>query len=899
VSGEDFRPDPDALLQAINKEEPSTSGHLRIFFGMSAGVGKTFAMLKAAQQIKTENVDVVIGYIETHGRRETEALVGGLSLIPRKQIQYKGTTLEEMDLDAILARKPTLVLVDELAHTNAPGSRHPKRYQDVIEILDAGIDVYTTLNVQHLESRKEAVEKITGITIRETLPDSILERASQIELVDITPTDLLKRLREGKVYLGDRAVAAQQGFFKDSQLTALREIALRLTAERVDQELAGLMQARQIAGPWNTSERLMCAVSHSPYSERLVRATRRLAYNLEAPWIAVNVDMGIALNDVDHAQLVKNLNLAAELGGEVVAIKDANIRQALQRVARQRNVTQLIVGRPTRRWLRELWEGGSLLDQLVRDSGDLDVHVVREEKSEKPGRLRIPNLAVQSSFTDYWYAFWYVLGVSIFSSLIVPFVGYRAVGYVFLLGVLLMGLVSSLGPIVAAALASSVIWDYFFIPPHFTFRITETEDMIMCSAFFIAALTSGILTSRVRRHENLHQEREDRTALLYEIARDIASARKQDEFLKQVLERLSISLGGQFGVALSPDGRALEFAQNSPFFSDDKEKAVAEWAFRNSKSAGWSTDTLPVAKALYVPMRTPNLVVGVLIYRPASLERKPSIQDGNLLSAVARQLAVSIERESLRESARSAGRLQESEKLHQALLNSISHEMRTPLTTIIGTATALADASIAADVKSRESLSHELVDACERLNRTVENLLDMSRLSSGVLALQKEWHDVGDLVGVSLRRFQKQLASRLVVAHIPDDLPLVEMDFRLMENVLSNLLLNAIAYTPDNTIIEITAERLDDQLLLIVGDRGRGIPAELLDTIFNKFYRVAGTPAGGTGLGLSISRTIVEAHGGELHAQNRIGGGAEFVISLPLGSPPSAMLAETSDRGTT
>lgn len=887
---EDGRPDPDLLLKAISAEDKeSGKGRLRIFFGMSAGVGKTYAMLRAAHQRLREGADVVIGIVETHGRRETMALVENMPQISRKRIEYRGTVFEEMDLDAILKRRPQLVLVDELAHSNVPGSRHPKRYQDVVELLDAGIDVYSTVNVQHLESRKDMVEAITGVQIRETVPDSILERAHLIELVDIAPTELLKRLREGKVYLGDKAAQAAQNFFKEDRLTALREIALRLTAERVDQELQRFVDVRHSSAPWQTNERLMVAISHSPYSEKLIRATRRLAYNLEAPWIAIHVDTGLVLNNEDQAQLAKNIALARELKAEVVTTTDSSVSSALRRVARQKNVTQVVVGRPTRRPIQDILQG-TVLDRLLRETDELDVHVIRQEEFKSaPSHVSIAN-AVQFKTGPgaYWNTIWFLFGLAILGGVFEQWIGYRSVGFVFLFGVLITGLATTVGPTMLMAVLSAFTWNFFFIPPRMTFVITEPSDLVMCISYFVVASITGYLTSRVKNHERVLREREDRTNALYEISQDIASSRDKTEFLTKINDRVSRLLEGDCGIILRGADGKLMVNQNKTYspILKEKEQAVAVWAFESEKPAGWSTDTLSEARSLYIPLRTPSGPVGVLVYRP-NRGRKLSLEQENLLHSIARQLSVSLERHFYETRVREAQRLEESERLHQTLLNSISHEMRTPLTTVLGVATSLEDKTAVQKPEYVETLAKELLQAGDRLNRVIENLLDMSRLNSGVLSLKLEWHDVRDLIGVTINRLGKNLARHEVQIDLPESLPLIQMDFRLLEHALSNLLLNAAIYSPAGTSIRIGAEMSLRTIVISVEDRGPGIPEASLTRIFEKFYRVPGSAPGGTGLGLSIVQSIVEAHKGTVRAENREGGGARFVIELPATEPPS------------
>lgn len=886
---EPFRPDPDDLLAAIRKDQTrSTSGQLWMFFGMAAGVGKTYAMLKAAQDRLKEGVDIVIGTVDTHARLETEALLAGLPMIPRKRIDYRGTVLEEMDIDAVLARRPRLVLVDELAHTNAPGSRHPKRWHDVVELLDAGIDVYTTVNVQHFESRKESVEAITGTRIRETVPDSILERASQIILIDITPTELLKRLNEGKIYLGDMAESAARNFFQEDRLTALREIALRLTAEKVDNELHGMITIKTSDTNWKTTERLMVAVSHSPFSEGLIRATRRLAFGLSVPWIGVHVDTGSLLPDPDRATLAKNLALVRELGGEVISTADLDIAHALNRIAHQKSVTQLIIGRPKRRWLRDTFRGGTVLDRLVRENGGYDVHVLRQETkqvSKKPRQYHMENKSVG---LPYGVVLSTIILVTLLNGSLLPFVGYRAVGFTFLLMIFVLGLFVSVGPILVAALLSALIWDYIFIPPFRTFRISAPDDIAMCIAYLLAAATTGTLTYRIRKREWMLRLREERTHVLYDIVQIMAAGRDKRAFLPEVTNKLEAVLAGQCSVVSSTIEKRLErhMLPIRQWYADDKEWAVAQWAFEHGRPAGWSTDTLHSAAGMYIPLIGIAETVGILAYHPRAARRLVQEED-NLLATVARQLAISMERELLQERSREAERLAESERLYQTILNSISHEIRTPLTAIIGSASALQDESIIANPENRIQLLRELTSNAERLNRVVANLLDMSRLSSGILSLKRDWYDINDLIAYALDEHRGILADRSVVIRVSETFPLVYVDFGLFERALSNLLVNAAVYTPSGATIEIKAQSDDNAVALIISDNGPGIPSDSLPYLFDKFYRVPGTPAGGTGIGLAITKAIIEAHEGTITVTNRAGGGATFAIRLPIKPQPS------------
>lgn len=881
--------DPDELLKSINEDERvRTSAKLRVFLGMAAGVGKTFAMLRAAQQKKAEGVDIVIGIVETHGRAETASLISGLEVLPRKKLTYRETPLEEMDIDAILARKPDLVIIDELAHTNVPGSRHPKRYQDILELLDHGIDVYTALNVQHLESRKDAVESITGIRIRETVPDSILERASQVELVDIAPIELLKRLKEGKVYLGEKAVTAADSFFKEDKLTALREIALRITAERVDQDLQRF-SATKDQQPWQTNERLLVAVSHSPHSEKVIRATRRLAYNLEAPWVAVHIDTGIQLNDVDQAQLVKNLNLARELRAEVITTTDTNLPRALKRICRQKNVTQVILGRPSRRWFRDLIEGGSIIDKLVAENLEVDVHVIRQDEANQhrtPFLQELSKYKSDQGWMKYYNAFWFLVGMTLLGAVLEPWVGYRAIGFVFLIAVLAVGLFGSIGAVLFAATVSAITWNIGFIPPRFTLTISQPEDMILCIAYFVVALIIGFLTNRIRFHEKLMQDREERTKVLYGVLQDISESHNKQEFVKKIIDRVAQTFSADCAVVLkNSEGKLIfEGPKTQTMRLEEKEQAVALWSFENQKNAGWSTDTLGESRALYIPIRGVSENVGVFVFRPKRKIRKLGPDQETLLFSITSQLGVSIERSFLTRKLLEAQRFKDSEMLHQTLLNSISHEMRTPLTVILSSAAAL-ESELVKDPYVK-NIAHSLTEASDRLNRVIENLLDMSRLNSGVLALKLDWQDLSDLIGVVVEKAAKATSRHKIQFETAADVGLVRVDFRLFEHAISNLLFNAIQYAPIGSQISINTYIEANRVKIAIGDQGPGIPTESIPKIFDKFYRVPGAPPGGTGLGLSIVRGIVNLHGGEVSYEPNFPKGARFVIDLPVENQP-------------
>jgi two-component system, OmpR family, sensor histidine kinase KdpD len=885
----DDRPDPDQLLRAIARHDVTgPSGKLSIFFGMSAGVGKTYAMLSAARAMRAGGSDVVIGLVETHGRSETAALAAGLEVIPRKAITYRGASFEEMDLDALLGRRPQLAIVDELAHTNVPGARHPKRWQDVVELLEAGIDVYTTVNVQHIESRKALVEAIGGITVRETVPDAILEGASAIELVDITPAELLKRLGEGKVYLGEKAEAAAANFFHEDRLTALRELALRLTAEKVDSDLHDLIATGGGDESWKPAERLMVAVSHSPYSAGLIRATRRIAFGLSAPWLAVYVDTGAALSPDDRATLAMNLQLVQELGGELVSTSDIDIPEALERIARQRGVTQLVVGRPTRRW-RDLISGGTILDQLARRNAGYDILVLRPEPGSKVTYSRRTGDTVgRFTLRPYSLACGTVVVIALLNWLMLPVIGYKAGGFLFLLSVLGVSLFVTFGAVAVTAILSALVWDYFFIPPYGTLHMSQADDVMMVCSYFVAALVTGTLAHRIQTRQRLIRQREERTEILYDLTKSLAAQIGIRGVMTALAEKLHSLLQGEVDlICTGGQGDLLsKSVLERRWLQEERERAVAQWAYEHGKSAGWATDTLPASSARYLPISGGSgTAFGVLAFRPDS-DRRLTQDEENLLSAVAHQLALSLERERLREEAQETDRLRESERLLQTVMDSVSHELRTPLTAISGTASALSADEVVTDPIRRRQLTEELLAMTERLNRVVGNLLDMSRLSSGVMSLQKDWHDPLDIVSAALDITRRETANHEVRLESGDELPLVRVDFHLMAQAVANVICNAATYAPKGTCIEIACRCAGGRVKITVSDRGPGIAADVMPMIFAKFYRGSGARAGGVGLGLAITKAIVEVHGGSVTVTNRPSGGACFVIDLPVETQP-------------
>jgi len=883
-----IRPDPDALLASLKREERrARRGQLKVFFGMSPGVGKTYAMLRAAQQELRDGVDLVVGVVETHGRAETEALLAGLPVMPRREVAYRDIKLTEMDLEAILARRPRLVLVDEFAHTNAPGSRHPKRYQDVVELLDSGIDVYTTLNVQHLESRADAVRQITGATVLETVPDSVFELADQIELVDLTPEALRERLQEGKVYLADRAAAAAEGFFKDTHLTALRELALRFVAERVDKRLRELRGAGPLRTIWRSGERLLVAVGPSPSSTQLVRWTRRMAAAQGASWIAVSVESSRPLEADAQRRLEQNLALARELGAEVVVTHDDDVVAALVRVALQNNATQIVVGKSrSPRW-RDALRGGNLVDQLLRRSGPIDIYVVPAERAaEKPVTWLDWRPPASSPGREYGEMLAVLAGLTLASWFIVPHSGYLAVGLLYLLAIIALSLRVGRGPVLVAGVVSALTWNFLFIPPVFTFVIAKFEDGVMFGTYFAVALIAGQLTARIRAQERHERMREDRATALFRLTQALSAARTLDDAAFAALRQADALFGAHTALLLG-DGAGLTPHFAGSFTMTEKELGVADWSWRNRKKAGRFTDTLPSAEGLCLPLVREDTAVGVLVVRVAP-DATLTLAQRDLAESFATQLALVVEREQLRATGEREKLLAESEKLHRALLDGVSHELKTPLAVLDAAVENLATA----DEPTRAALAGEIRTATRRLNRLVNNLLDQTRLESGALRPRLDWCDAHDLLNAALDGVRESLAGHPFESALPADLPLFRADAALMEQVIANLLLNAALHTPEGTPIFLAAgvDHARARIFFTVADRGPGLPAAMRERLFQKFQRGDAARAGGLGLGLSIIRGFVAAQGGEVVAGENPGGGAVFTVYLPFtphGNVPS------------
>ena len=882
----DTRPNPDALLAHVQAaERQETRGKLRIFLGYAAGVGKTFAMLEAAHQRLAEGVDVVAGYIETHKRAETEALVAGLEVVPRRQIEYRGTVLYEMDVDAILARRPGLVLVDEFAHTNAPGSRHPKRHQDVDELLAAGIDVYTTLNIQHLESLNDVVAQITGVVVHETIPDSVLDEAAEIKVIDLPPEELLQRLEDGKVYVPEQAARAIQKFFREGNLTALREMALRRAADRIDDQMRAYMQTRAIPGPWPANERLLVCVSPSPLSERLVRSARRLADELNAEWFAVCVETAeyARLSPAQRDRVAGTLKLAEELGAKPITLPGQTVAETVLNYARSHNVTKIIVGKPPRGGLED-WLRGSVVDQLVRQGGAIDVYVISGESESPPERQLTEGWLPHRPWRRYFYSLVLVAAATLVCAPLALILSPTNLVMPYLVAVVIAAVYLGRGPSILVSALSVLAFDFFFVSPRLTFAVTDTEYLLTFVGLFVVGLVISSLAVRAREQADTARQREAQTAELYDLSRDLAAASRLHDILPVLVKHVEQTFGRDVVVLLPGEvagGRLVTRAASSKLTLDEQELAVADWVFRHGEPAGRNTHTLTAARLRYLPMKTARGTVGVLgVAGPEVPEGQTTLEQLRLMEAFGSQTAVAIERAQLDDQARQVQVLQATEKLQTALLNSISHDLRTPLVSITGALSSLATAALEPD---NRRLVDNAREEAERLNGLVGNLLDMTRVEAGILRVGQEPCDVQDVIGVALEQLGNRLDGRQVTVTVPDDLPLVPMDFVLMTRVLVNLLDNALKYSPDDSPITIQAFAASGHLEIQVADRGIGIPPEDLAHVFDKFYRVQRPGrAGGTGLGLSICKGIVEAHGGFIAAENREGGGTAITVALPL-----------------
>jgi two-component system sensor histidine kinase KdpD len=890
------RPSPEALLEAARRED-SRVGRLKIFVGAAPGVGKTYEMLQSAHARLKSGADVVVGAVETHGRAETEALLAGLDVLPRKRLEYKDQILEEMDLDALIARHPQVALVDELAHTNAPGSRHPKRYLDVEELLSRGIDVYTAVNIQHIESLNDVVAQITHVRVRETVPDSVFDRADAIELIDLTPDDLIQRLKEGKVYVPKQAERALEHYFSPGNLTALRELALRRTAERVDDQLRTHMQANAIAGPWAAGERILVCISEDPRAAGLVRYTKRLADRLHAPWSAISIETrrSLQLTDEQRDRLADTLRLAEALGGEALTIPGVGRRIADDVIgfAQANNVTQIIIGKATRSWWFEIVRG-SVVHDLVRRAGNISVNVIAGD--EQPvAKSAVQTAARPEPFgpRPYLMALAFVVVGLGAAKLIQPVFGIENVDLVFLTAVVSVAVRFGLWPSLLASVAASLCYNFFFLPPVYTFTITDPTNVAAFFFFMLIAILVSNVGSRVRTQAVTAIGRVRTTESLYAFSRKLAGTATLDDVLWATAYQIALMLRVRVVLLLPEDGVIAVKAGYPPEDELDKaDLAAANWAWGNDRSAGRGADTLPGAKRLFLPMRTGRGPIGVIGIDDDKSGPLLTPDQRRLLDALVDQGALAIERVQLVEDMDRVKRTVESDRLRSALLTSISHDLKTPLASVLGAASMLRDLPAGLTEAEKHDLLATVIDESERLNRFIANLLDMTKLESGAIVPNTARHDVGEIIGSALRRASKILVHHKVALELAADLPMLELDAVLFEQVLFNLLDNAAKYAPADTTISIQTVRDRDSISLQIVDEGAGIPPAELESVFDKFYRAqkGDHVRPGTGLGLAISRGFVEAMHGTIVAANRTDrSGAVLTIRLPIPAASAAL----------
>ncbi len=895
------RPDPDELLARVNREQAKAHrGRLKIFFGAAAGVGKTYAMLLAAKERRAENYDIIIGLVETHGRKETAALMEGLELLPPKLINYRRTLFKEFDLDAALKRKPSIILVDELAHSNVEGCRHPKRWQDIEELLNAGIDVYTALNVQHLESLNDDIGQISGIRVWETVPDTVFESADEIELVDLPPEELLDRLKDGKVYLPQQAQEAIKHFFRKGNLIALRELALRQTASRVDAQMQDYRETNAISEVWPVNERIMVCIGPNALAERLVRAGKRFATSLRAEWLVIYIETPQLqrMSAEKRDSVLRTLRFAEQLGAETIVISAQDMSAAIIKLANERNVTKIVIGKPTRRgWKRFLL--GSLVDSLISDAHNINLYLLGSPMPETYNRDKAENLLypknpssglrVSSQKNSLW-PYVGALGVTIISTLL----AYLMFGrfelanliMVYLLGVVFIAIRfgRGRGPSLFASFLGVAAFDFFFVQPYFSFSVSDSQYWVTFMAMLAVAIIISHLMANIRSQAKIASHRERRALVLYAMSRDMTAGQNEEEILRSAVHHLYSEFCSQ-NVILFPDSNGRIIYPSGPALPESLHAAdlsVAQWVMDHNELAGLGTHTLPGAEAVYFPLSIKSTALGVLVLLPVNLRRVFLPEQQKLLETFIGQIAQAISRVRLTEQARTAQVAMAAEHLRNSLLSSISHDLRTPLTTIVSSASTLVEADQALQPEDKLELCRAIYDEGLRMASLVNNILDMAKLDAGAVQLNKQDTPLENIINKVLKQLQKRLEGRQLNVNLPTGMPMLYADALMIEQVLSNLLENVLRYTPEQSPIEISAKTTETTVNITVADQGPGIPVGLEDKLFEKFYRVhPGVAQSGVGLGLSICKAIVTAHGGSIYAQNRPEGGAVFSFSLP------------------
>jgi two-component system sensor histidine kinase KdpD len=875
---DDRRPSPDALLTLAERER---RGRLKIFLGASPGVGKTYAMLSGAQRLKGEGKDVIIGVVETHSRQETVALLAGLETLPRRSHSYKGRMIEEFDLDAALQRRPDLIIVDELAHSNPPDARHPKRYQDVEELIEAGIDVWTALNIQHIESLSDVVSTITGVKVRELVPDTVVEHADDVVLVDITPDELIQRLKSGKVYLPDNARRAAENFLQVGNITALRELALRRTTQRVGDQMVDYLRQKAIEGPWPTADRIMVCVGSDEMAEEVVREAARLANGLNAPWLAVHVAFAHAMTDPTRLQPVENaLVLAERLGATIVRQSSDDISEDVIKLARRENVTQIIVGRADPGFWKRI-SGKSLPDAILQQADGIAVHVLARRQAER--RWRLPR--IEPNLQGFAVAFITVSIASLVGWSISHLVELPNISMIFLTAVLVTAVSYGTTAAVAASALSFLAYNFLFIEPKYTFTVARPHELLALFIFLLVAVLTGSLAGRVREQTKAALDRVRQVESLLDISRKLSSAVQTDDLLWVVATQAAAIIQGHSIVMLRRNDDIQIAASMPPEDSiGPADWAAARWSVNHAESAGWNTATLPNALFQFQPLKTPNTVIGALGIKPAAGRLSDDVR--RMLESLVEQSSLALERTRLSAEASDARAAAEGEKLRSALLSSISHDLRTPLSAIVGSISALRSLGRKMPVADRDDLLRNIEDEARRLTRFVNNLLDMTKLESGGVEARRERLDLCEVAAATVHRARQQLPSRKIVLELPADPVPVFADSALIDQLLSNLIENADKYGGLTSTIRISVARENEKVHLSVEDEGPGIPEQDLEKVFEKFYRVRGDdgrPAG-TGLGLAICRAITAAMKGSIVAQSPIkfGLGTRFLVTLPL-----------------
>ena len=912
----DQRPDPDLLLAKVNRQEQKARrGKLRIYFGSSAGVGKTYAMLVAARKLVSEGRSVLVGVVETHGRAETQALLEGLEVLPSKSVLYRGKVLVEFDLDAALARRPQLILMDELAHSNVSGMRHPKRWQDVDELLAAGIDVFSTLNVQHLESLNDVVGGITNVRVWETIPDKVFDAADEVVLVDIPADELLARLKAGKVYVAQQAEYAAHHFFRKGNLMALRELALRRTADRVEGDVQAYRVDQSIESVWKTATALLTCVGPDAAAERVVRAAARLAGQLNTEWHAIYVETPNLqrLSPAKREKILANLNLAQELGARTAVIAHADIAQSIIAYARKNNLSKLVIGRDP---VRGLWpwqrSSGQKLAMLAPDIDLIEIgraeNRTRTSARESAQLPELPDVESdgrrKAKRLRYLWASLACVGVTLISMPLAAHFDRSNIVAIFILTVVLVGVRLGRGPAALAAVLSVCGFDFFFVPPRLSFAVSDIQYLLTFFIMLAVGLIAGQLTAGLRFQARVASHREERTGSLYEIARDLSGAVEIEQVVKISDESIQRTFRASAALLLPDAGgmliattttttaatTAAAIAANAAAKHADVGLAVelgtAQWAFDRGQPAGFGTDTLPGSDVLYIPLRAPTQARGVLAVKAHNRRLLRIPEQRQLLDTFAALIAIALERVHYVGVAQEALLQMESERLRNSLLAALSHDLRTPLTVLMGLAESLALTAPEMSGVQKET-AQAIQDEARRMSTLVSNLLDMARIERGEVTLNLQWQPLEEVVGAALEAARGMLLSHTVVVHLPRDLPLLKFDAVLIERVLVNLLENVSKYTPPGSTVTLSAQVIADHLSVSVADNGPGLPAGREEVVFQKFTRgerESATP--GVGLGLAICRAIIESHQGKITAAQRPGGGAIFTFTLPLGFPP-------------